>query len=99
MAGPSPAPRLYMLVNNGSIVQEQTAKIPPEMAAIVQDNPFLGVCPEVFEYRSLADEYSNDSCDEECGEQAQHHVFLRVPFGKVERGINGGHEPLIARAA
>ena len=23
-------------------------------------------------------------------------MFLRVPFGKVERGINGGHEPLIA---
>lgn len=35
MAGPSPAPRLYMLVNNGRIVQEQTARIPPEMAAIV----------------------------------------------------------------
>ena len=35
MAGPNPAPRLYMLVNNGRIVHEHTAKMPPETAATV----------------------------------------------------------------
>ena len=35
MAGPNPAPRLYMPVNNGRMVHEHTAKILPETAAAV----------------------------------------------------------------
>ena len=33
MAGPSPAPRLWMLENNGRMVQLQTAKMAPETDA------------------------------------------------------------------
>ena len=46
MAGPRPAPRLWMLENRGSIVQEQTARMVPETAATVYASHFLAFAPK-----------------------------------------------------
>src|SRR5665647_70784 len=46
IAGPRPAPRLWMLENNGSIVQEHTAKMVPETAATVYASHFFALAPK-----------------------------------------------------
>jgi len=50
-----------------------------------------GVGPEVFHHRLLGDEGADGSRDPERREQAQDHVFLRVPLGECQRL---GHRPV-----
>lgn len=48
MAGPRPAPRLWMLENNGKMVQLHTTRIVPETEAIRYATHFLAPAPKYF---------------------------------------------------
>ena len=54
--------------------------------------PPFGVGAEVADDGSLADEYGDGACDEEGGQQAQDDMFLCVPLGQVEGGVDGRPE-------
>lgn len=48
MAGPRPAPRWYMPMNKGRIVQEHTARIEPETEATEYDRNLFALAPKYF---------------------------------------------------
>lgn len=48
VAGPRPAPRLYMPAKRGSTVQEQTASMVPETDATEYATHFLAEAPRYF---------------------------------------------------
>lgn len=52
-AGPSPAPLFLMPANKGNIVQEQTAKMPPEIEAIVYESTLFALEPKYLKTTSF----------------------------------------------
>ena len=71
------------------MVQEQTARIPPDTDATVYDTHFLALAPKYF---STAYEYRYDTGNEKRGEKAEYDMLAGIPPGQVKVRVNRRHQ-------